>query len=206
MRFTTIAAAVTGLSTLGAAHPGEHDAPASSELLTKRAMYETAKRGLEACSSKLAARGIEQRATARRAAVVAEKRAALAARKARRDEASVLATDDHNRTASGITIDTDESVLFASNGTCVINPVSEFGPFWVKGEYVRKDLVEDQPGVPVTIDGQFLDVETCEPIEGLYWDIWYVSLLSFSPVSPANRLSPLGTATRRVSTLASTHP
>jgi protocatechuate 3,4-dioxygenase beta subunit len=42
----------------------------------------------------------------------------------------------------------------------------------VKGEYIRSDLREEQPGIPVTYDGQFVDVSTCEPIVGLYWDIW----------------------------------
>ncbi|KAF7535675.1 hypothetical protein G7054_g5190 [Neopestalotiopsis clavispora] len=169
MRFATIATAAAGLSGLAVAHPGSHDAAMTrAELAVKRSMYEQAKRSLSACSSKLDASGLERRAAERRANAVAELRAK---RKIKRDAATVLATD-HNRTADGITEDTPVSELFASNGTCVINPVSEFGPFWVKGEYVRSELVEDQEGVPVLIDGQFLNAETCEPIEGLYWDIW----------------------------------
>jgi protocatechuate 3,4-dioxygenase beta subunit len=42
----------------------------------------------------------------------------------------------------------------------------------VKGEHIRYDLQDGQPGVPIIIEGQFLDVETCEPIEGLWWDLW----------------------------------
>lgn len=170
MRFAAIATVAAGLSGLVSAHPGGHDAMTRAELKMKRSMYEQAKRGLSACASKLDASGLQRRAAERRATAVAELRAK---RKIKRDEATVLATD-HNRTADGITEDTPVSELFASNGTCIINPVSEFGPFWVKGEYVRSELVEDQAGVPVLIDGQFLDAETCEPIEGLYWDIWYV--------------------------------
>lgn len=41
------------------------------------------------------------------------------------------------------------------------------------GEYIRKDIREDQEGVNVIIDGQFIDVNTCDPIPGLYWDIWH---------------------------------
>lgn len=40
------------------------------------------------------------------------------------------------------------------------------------GEYIRSDLRETQTGVPLIIDGQFLDTTTCEPIQNLYWDIW----------------------------------
>ncbi|KAH8194732.1 hypothetical protein TruAng_011107 [Truncatella angustata] len=183
MRFATIFTTVAVLNGLGAAHPGGHDSMTNSELLAKRSMYEDAKRGLSACSSKLAASGLERRAIARRNAIVAELQAK---RKLKRDEATVLATD-HNRTADGITLDTSVSELFASNGTCIINPVSEFGPFWVKGEYVRSDILEGQPGVPVVIDGQFLNAETCEPIEGLYWDIWNCNSTGvYSGVAAAN--------------------
>lgn len=42
----------------------------------------------------------------------------------------------------------------------------------VLGEYIRSDIVEDQEGVPITVDGQFIDITTCEPITDLYWDLW----------------------------------
>lgn len=42
----------------------------------------------------------------------------------------------------------------------------------VLGEFIREDITEDEPGVPVTINGQFIDVNTCEPIPQLYWDMW----------------------------------
>ncbi|KAK9779570.1 putative Intradiol ring-cleavage dioxygenase [Seiridium cardinale] len=33
---------------------------------------------------------------------------------------------------------------------------------------------ENQPGAPIVIEAQFIDVETCEPIKDLYWlvDVW----------------------------------
>jgi hypothetical protein len=169
MLFTIAHLAIFGLAALTTAHPGGHEHMSDSALLAKRAAYINTQRSLSACASKIQSSGLEARAIARRQAVVADLQNKL--RKKKRDEETVLNTD-HNRTALGYTSSTDESVIFASNGTCVINPVSEFGPFWVKGEYVRQDLVDDQPGVPVTIDGQFLNAETCEPIEGLYWDMW----------------------------------
>ncbi|KAF0332580.1 hypothetical protein GQ607_000596 [Colletotrichum asianum] len=42
----------------------------------------------------------------------------------------------------------------------------------VKGEHIRSDLRDGEPGVDVVLDGQFIDVETCEPITDLYWDLW----------------------------------
>ena len=43
----------------------------------------------------------------------------------------------------------------------------------VKGEYVRSDIREDQPGVEIIIDLQFIDISTCLPIVDLTADIWH---------------------------------
>jgi len=43
----------------------------------------------------------------------------------------------------------------------------------VPGEFIRSNITETQPGIPIVIEGQFLDIETCEPIEGIWWDIWH---------------------------------
>jgi protocatechuate 3,4-dioxygenase beta subunit len=63
-------------------------------------------------------------------------------------------------------------VLFSDNSTCILNPEGETGPFYVPGELIRSDVREGQLGVPIVLDGQFIDVETCEPITGLWWDLW----------------------------------
>lgn len=55
----------------------------------------------------------------------------------------------------------------------------------VTGEYIRSDITGGQDGVPVVVDGQFINVNTCEPIEDLYWDIWYVSLPVYTSLHPS---------------------
>lgn len=37
---------------------------------------------------------------------------------------------------------------------------------------MRTDLVDGQEGVPVTSDLQFIDVDTCEPLAGVWADVW----------------------------------
>ncbi|KAK6080337.1 gpi anchored dioxygenase [Seiridium cupressi] len=64
--------------------------------------------------------------------------------------------------------DTPDTTIFTSNDTCVLNPQGETGPYWVKREYIRNSLREDQPGVPIVVEAQSVDVETCEPIKDLY--------------------------------------
>lgn len=70
-----------------------------------------------------------------------------------------------------------EEIIFAGNSSCTLNPEGEVGPYYVRGELVRGNIRENQDGVPIVIDGQFINVATCEPIEKLYWDVWYVSCL-----------------------------
>lgn len=168
------------LAGAAAAHPGEkaHHVSRAAEL-SRREFKAAARRGLDACASKLHARGgLVETAAQRRADKAAAYRArALAARgqsqgedsKEKRDTDSVLATDHNATDTLGYTLETPEATVFASNATCVLTPEGETGPYWVKGELVRTDLVDGQEGVPVTLEAQFLDVETCEPLTDLYW-------------------------------------
>ncbi|KAH8891719.1 aromatic compound dioxygenase, partial [Thozetella sp. PMI_491] len=147
------------------AHPGEHHEESASLVLARREHRAAAARGLEACKNKRSFRDLQARALQRRAATVGFHR------KAKRVDASGTG---HNLTDSrtDITADSDSSTVFGDSHTCILNPEGEVGPFYVPGELVRKDLREDQAGVDVVLDGQFIDVETCEPIQGLYWDVW----------------------------------
>ena len=43
----------------------------------------------------------------------------------------------------------------------------------VTGEYVRKNIVEYQAGVPITLDYQVINVDTCEPVSDVYVEIWH---------------------------------
>jgi hypothetical protein len=42
----------------------------------------------------------------------------------------------------------------------------------VAGEYIRSNLTEDVAGIPVHYEFQILDVETCEPLVGAYFEIF----------------------------------
>lgn len=167
-----ISIALLGLATLSVAHPGEHEERGEVTLIQKREYQSTVRRSLEKCARHLEARGHNDRAAARRRETVERlRRDLLRKRLTVRDPDTVL-NKSHEVTDGSITIDSPESVIFTNNSTCVLNPEGEVGPFYVLGEYVRSDLREDQPGVDVTFDAQFIDVETCEPITDVWFDIW----------------------------------
>ena len=43
----------------------------------------------------------------------------------------------------------------------------------VSGEMIRQNVVEKEEGVPLTFEVQVLDVQTCEPMTGIYLEIWH---------------------------------
>ncbi|KAJ5103918.1 hypothetical protein N7532_004447 [Penicillium argentinense] len=157
---------VVALSGLAMAHPGSHE-HSSYSIASKRSFLRNARRSLDLCANHLEKRGINERARARRAAMAEanKKRAVLA-----RDLDEVVNTSHHS--SLNVTPNTPESELFSANPTCILAPEGEVGPFWVKSELIRSDIRDGEPGVPLILDGQFIDIETCEPVQDLYWDVW----------------------------------
>jgi protocatechuate 3,4-dioxygenase beta subunit len=68
---------------------------------------------------------------------------------------------------------TDEAILFAGNNSCVLSPEVTQGPYYVSGEYVRENLIEDQEGVELILDTQVIDMATCDPVSGAMIEIWH---------------------------------
>ncbi|KAF7585560.1 hypothetical protein BBP40_010652 [Aspergillus hancockii] len=160
--------ATLGILAISALAHTHHSTQKGISDLDRKSFKETARRSLEACSAHLQRRGITERAEKRRAALAAQygKRT-----HERRDTDEVLNTSHHSN-FTNVTPNTSADELFSATPLCVLSPEGEIGPFWVKGELIRQDILDGEEGVPVYIDGQFIDIETCEPIKGLYWDIW----------------------------------
>ncbi len=56
---------------------------------------------------------------------------------------------------------------------CVLTPEQAEGPFYIDLAQVRRDIVEDRPGVPLALLVTVLDASTCEPIRDAAVDIWH---------------------------------
>lgn len=157
---------VLGLVGLTIAHPGPGESRDNGQLLQLHRRQ--AKHGLQACKAQLERRGVNSRAESRRRAAVE-----LYREKFKLDvrDASVVNKSHHSdKDYSPLTSDT---VIFQESNSCILEPEAVVGPYYVPGEYVRTNVREDQPGVPVVIEAQFLDVETCEPLHGVWWDYWH---------------------------------
>ncbi|KAL4949832.1 Intradiol ring-cleavage dioxygenase [Aspergillus filifer] len=172
VHFSSLAVGLAGLATVVSAHPG-HDVKAEAAE-RRAALNNLHTRGLSAqCATQLKARGVEAASVARRDAMLQK------VRKARGLTGPVLKARDtaplNESHLSDLAVDlnTDPSELFASGGTCVLAEDVTQGPYYVSGELIRKDLTEDQEGVPLYLDIQLVDSTTCEPVPDVYLDFWH---------------------------------
>ncbi|CAG7944383.1 unnamed protein product [Penicillium salamii] len=175
--FVTIGLA--GLASIVSAHPG-HDVKAEA---AERAAFlksvPVQSRSLSGCASKLKARGLENRNVARRQHAVKNLRASRGLSQTphflkARSLNSTLSTSHHS-SLTGVDPSTDPNVLFGSEATCILGPDVTQGPYYVTGELVREDITEDQEGVPLFMDIQLINTNTCEPIPEIYTDLWHCS-------------------------------
>jgi protocatechuate 3,4-dioxygenase beta subunit len=86
--------------------------------------------------------------------------------------------------------DGDDGATSVAGGTkttpdCVLTPAQEEGPFYIDLAQVRRDIVEDRPGVPLALAVAVVDASTCEPIRDAAVDVWHCDALGvYSGVSP----------------------
>ncbi|KAH8587767.1 Intradiol ring-cleavage dioxygenase [Bisporella sp. PMI_857] len=149
------------------AHP-THDL--TKEIAERNAFYKNSRRDLTHCKDFLHKRGIEDKQRKRRQAALEMARGKILDR----DLQSVTNTShlsDLNVTPTTVGV---EEIIY-SNSSCILSPEGEIGPYYVLGEYVRQNITEDQLGVPVIIDAQFINVATCEPVPNLMWDLWHAN-------------------------------
>ncbi|OAA40426.1 Intradiol ring-cleavage dioxygenase, core [Beauveria brongniartii RCEF 3172] len=145
---------------LVASHPGQdHDKAA----MKRREFLKNNVASLDHCGSKLDALGVTERSIQRRQSMIhgiREKRGLVA-----RDQGQ-----DHE--ARNYNAEVGESSIFRSNASCVLAPEEDLGPYYVAGESIRSNIIENQTGVPIYLDIQFINVDTCQPVVGSYVDVW----------------------------------
>lgn len=78
--------------------------------------------------------------------------------------------------------DGDEATTSVAGGgkaipDCVLTPAQEEGPFYIDLGRVRRDIVEDRPGVPLALAITVVDAGSCEPIRDAAVDVWHCDAL-----------------------------
>ncbi|KAJ5484849.1 hypothetical protein N7539_004837 [Penicillium diatomitis] len=174
---SAITASLVAVASLVAAHPGHDHKAEAAERRQFMASARIQTRSLSQCASQLKARGHEAKNVARRHHAVRSirhRRGLIGGNRyfRARDLDSALGTS-HASNLTGITPSTDASILFGSEATCILAPDVTQGPYYVSGELIRQNIVENEGGVPLYMDIQLIDTNTCEPLPDVYMDIWH---------------------------------
>lgn len=72
----------------------------------------------------------------------------------------------------GFTPSDPAGVIFSANTSCILAPEVTNGPYYVNGELIRKNVKEDQVGIDLYLEVQYIDVTTCRPVPALFVDVW----------------------------------
>ncbi|KAL4939221.1 hypothetical protein BDV06DRAFT_199333 [Aspergillus oleicola] len=181
MRFSSFFALTA--ATLALAHPGEKHDPVAlkREIHARDVQAVRARQALDTCSNSNEAVQLKQRNVARRSRTtreLREKRGITAnPQKWRRDLAALEEWEaiDHNKTGIlNYAPDTRAEEIFGGNTSAILSPTITDGPYYIWGELTRQDVREEQycDGVDLFLEVQYIDVNTCLPIEGAIVDIW----------------------------------
>ncbi|KAI8243539.1 hypothetical protein K4K55_008016 [Colletotrichum sp. SAR 10_96] len=160
-----------------AAHPGDHH-PDISHLKQEHAFHKrTAIAGAEKMSRCADTSGsVRQSAIQRRAGTLERLRQERGftpqADVQRRNKAEVSYYDSLNHNLTSMVKSGSYEELFGSNASCVLGRAETIGPYYVEGELIRSNITEDQIGIPMHMEIQFVDVNTCKPVPALFIDIW----------------------------------
>lgn len=100
-----------------------------------------------------------------------------ALRKHRRDEEDIVAWEAINHNKTGISNNDMFSPLetiFGANSSCILSPEVTAGPYYILGEYLRSNVIENEhcDGVPLFLEVQYVDVSTCGGVPNLATDVW----------------------------------
>ncbi|GMF25056.1 unnamed protein product [Phytophthora lilii] len=159
--------AASVLADLAFSHPGAHVSTANYHF-SRKLFVENGRRLLKNCIHSDAGRELKERAVVRRHAILEGIHA-----KRRLDASTALATNhESNRSLSP---NTTSSELFNGEPACLLEPEVTEGPYYVAGELIRSDIREDQPGIDLYVDLQFIDVNTCSAVNELYVDLWHAN-------------------------------
>ncbi|KAL4926388.1 intradiol ring-cleavage dioxygenase [Aspergillus undulatus] len=181
MRFTNFVALTA--ASLALAHPGEKHDPAvlKREIHARDVHAVRARQALDTCSNSNEAVQLKQRNVARRARTTRELRESRGItanpQKWRRDLAALEEWEaiDHNKTGIlNYAPDTPAEEIFGGNTSAILSPTVTDGPYYIWGELMRQNVKEEQfsEGVDLFLEVQYIDVNTCRPIEGAIVDIW----------------------------------
>ncbi|KAK0502853.1 aromatic compound dioxygenase [Armillaria luteobubalina] len=66
----------------------------------------------------------------------------------------------------------------SNDSTCFVTPEVTQGPYHILDEIVRQNMTEGQAGIPLEVSVDFIDIDTCEPIQ-VWVDAWHANATGY---------------------------
>src|SRR5260370_31874086 len=60
---------------------------------------------------------------------------------------------------------------------CVLTPEVTSGPYYIANHLIRRNITENQPGLPLALHLKVQHATTCKPIKGANVEIWHANAL-----------------------------
>ncbi|KAI1338309.1 putative GPI anchored dioxygenase [Xylariaceae sp. FL0016] len=174
-----ILAVTFSMSSVVLTHPGQTKREVLEEAWNTHAVAQVNSKALEACQNSPEVKARRERAITRRAETFRRLRKEREIDESnwlhRRDRAALQkwAAQTHDKTGTyHLNNSSSNAEIFGSNTSCTLTPDNANGPYFVYQEQIRSNVVEDVKGVPMHLELQFIDVNTCKPATELLIDTW----------------------------------
>jgi protocatechuate 3,4-dioxygenase beta subunit len=79
------------------------------------------------------------------------------------------------RAVAAMTKASSADAIASAAATCVLTPEVTAGPYYIANHLFRRNITENQPGLPLALHLEVQSSTTCEPIEGANVEIWHAN-------------------------------
>ncbi|MBD2816405.1 intradiol ring-cleavage dioxygenase [Xenorhabdus sp. Flor] len=62
-------------------------------------------------------------------------------------------------------------------GVCEMTPEEMSGPYFINNKLLRRNITEDEPGIPLLLTMKIIDSVTCKPLNDIFIDIWHCNAM-----------------------------
>ena len=79
------------------------------------------------------------------------------------------------RAVAAMTKASSADAIASAAATCVLTPEVTAGPYYIANHLFRRNITENQPGLPLALHLEVQSSTTCKPIEGANVEIWHAN-------------------------------
>lgn len=154
------------------AHPGHS---LGEELAERDSWLKTKPRSVQSCNAELHRRGHLDEAVTRRQNLLRKARVKRGFEESHLESRDFRQYDHSHFSKQKVPVHGDTSKIFADSSNCVLTPEVDVLGHYIADGLIRSVIHDHEPGIPMFIDVQVVNVRTCKPIPDVYLDIYHAN-------------------------------